>query len=859
MQSLIRKELVVKIFLVSALALSPLFVTAGENILNNPSFTLGTDGLPINWNQSYEKLLGRINIGEENGERHIVILPGRESAWFGQKDIVLNPGGRYRFGAWVKTRGLKASRQGLFFYNWAWAKDIVAPLPLDTKGEWRKVEMSVVAPDSRLSVYTLALYVDGMTAGELLLRAPFLEAEDDASAEGVERAPRTFDPDQITPVTPLLKKISPGTSRLELVCGARRGRTVCTVSVRDGTGTERPQGRFPLIGERIVAQLADMRPGFEGTLVLRLESEGLIVAEKSYPIRVLQDTKLTRQPERALNGMVTRLLTDDAVDGTKAFSAPKDGWIWISLSQGCETTKVFLDGGHDPVILCRPGERFETLRKVARGDHILRIEGASGGDLIVNAIPELFCDSFPAKYLKSYDFCSGDFIATYIYSTYTTFCYGWGSNTVSDVVWRDFYGRGKAMCDMGLFPQKWMFSKEKWKNRYESPEVFAERLRKGMTKPCKSFAGRCFDEVWINSTKEMDLYGKAMRILSDIAVPYYTWSSGYTFSETPLSAEYLSACLNVAGGEGRFLFECYPFYQSTTDEGLELYLDELLDDAIRRGNRLVPCLNPNALVVMGLYTGCGKHLFYDKLCETDPKYLMDQYVRRLATRGDFRGLGGFGIYAYGNAEEEDVRWISKVVRHYLIEGRTDSLSDRYGYQWNPGLIRNGDFRKGLAGWKVTAAAEGSVRAADVPGYGKGVQHRSHTVRQGDDVCVMRRSATRPNRLEQRLTNLVPGRLYSLRFVVSPLKEVLEKKKDMRHYAFSARVEGADDETRTMPVAAYGGAERIGDRYNQRTIVFRARTETANLILEDWENGEKPTVEGEELIISAVRIRQYYAK
>ena len=848
-----------KILLALVWALSSLLVTADENVLNNPSFEPGADGLPIDWNQSYEKLLGRINVGEENGERHIVILPGRRSAWFGQKDMVLNPGGHYRFGAWVKTRGLKASRQGLFFYNFAWANDFVAQLPTDTGGEWRKVEMSVVAPKSRLSIYTLALYVDGMTAGEILLRAPFLTAEDDASAEGVERAPRTFDPDQITPVTPLLKKIPPGTSRLELVCGARSGRTVCAVSVRDGSGAERPQGRFPLIGERVVAQLVDMRPGFEGALVLRLESEGRAVAEKTYPIRVLTETKLSHQPERTLNGMVTRLLTSKADDGAKAFSAPKDGWIWISLSQGGEATKVFLDDSPDPVIFCRPDEGFETLRKVAKGDHRLRLVGASGGELIVNAVPELFCDSFPAKYLKSYDFCSGDFIAKYIYSTYTTFCYGWGSNTVEDAVWRDFYGRGKMMCGMGFFPQKWMFPEGKWKNRYEPPDVFADRLRKGMMKPRQSFAGRCFDEVWIDSTKEMDLYGKAMRLLPDIAVPYYTWSSGYRFSETPLSAEYLSACLNVAAGEGRYLFECYPFYQSETDEGLESYLDELLDDAIRRGNRLVPCLNPNALIVMGLYTGCGKHLFYDKLCETDPKRLMDQYVRRLATRGDFKGLGGFGIYAYGNAEEEDVRWISKVVRHYLIEGRTDSLSDRYGYRWNPGLIRNGDFRKGLAGWKVTAAAEGSVRAADVPGYGKGVQHRDHTVRQGDDVCVMRRSATRPNRLEQQLTNLVPGRLYSVRFVVSPLKEVQEKKKDVRHYAFAARVEGADDETGMMPVAAYGGAERIGDRYNQRTIVFRARTETANLVLEDWENGEKPTTEGEELIVSAVRVRRYYAK
>ncbi len=68
MQSWIRNGRVVKIFLVMFWVL-PLLLTAGENILNNPSFKLGADGLPIDWNQSYAKLLGRINVGEENGGR----------------------------------------------------------------------------------------------------------------------------------------------------------------------------------------------------------------------------------------------------------------------------------------------------------------------------------------------------------------------------------------------------------------------------------------------------------------------------------------------------------------------------------------------------------------------------------------------------------------------------------------------------------------------------------------------------------------------------------------------------------------------------------------------------------------------
>ena len=842
-----------------ACALPLMAVNPGENLLNNPTFETGANGLPVNWERSYETQLGFITTGVEDGKRHVAFLPGApDSFGIGQGEMKLVPGGKYRFGAWVRTRNLKIRRADIVFMNWAWANEFSLKVPRDTNGEWRKVEMSVTAFDSFHSVYSWRLYAVGMTDGEFAIREPFLVAEDAAAAATAERAPVTFDPRQITPVAPLLKRIPAGDSPLTLVCAARNEPTVCAVYVTLGNEAERLVGRFPLAGERVHGALTRMTAGAGGRLRLVLETKDGAVAEQAYPIRVLQDVKVSHPAERQLNGVVTRLRTAPAADGTVAFSAPDDGWIWISLSQGGERTKVFLDDGAKPVMRFRPGERFETLRRVTKGDHVLRVEGATGGELIVNAVPELYCDSYPAKYLKGYAFVTDEFRAKYVYSAFATYNYGYGLTTVPKAEWDDFADRGKELYGMMMFPQR--FWGKNWKNRYETVGEMTERMRKSLSNEgCAEYAGRSFDEVYIPSVTEPTLIAKTLRAAGETDKPLYVWSSGYTFRDAPDHAEFLSACVNNCEGRGRYLFECYPYYNAEGETGLERYLDGLLDDSIRRAQRIVPGVNRNAFIVMGLYTRQGRYN-YDALCVNDTKRLIDRYIQRLAVRGDFAGLGGFGLYAWAAGEEEDVRWVSKAVRHYLLEGRTESLSDRYGYVWCPEHIRNGDFREKLSGWTSEPAAGGEIRPENVPGYGNKVQRRDQGGKNGDDVCVMRRSSAGPNRISTMLTGLTPGALYSVRYVVAPLKAAKENKADERRYAFSAAVEGADDVTASMPVARYGGPVDIRAKTNQHTLVFRAKGATARLVLSDWESAASPGGEpGEELVVNAVRVRPYFAE
>ena len=64
------------------------------------------------------------------------------------------------------------------------------------------------------------------------------------------------------------------------------------------------------------------------------------------------------------------------------------------------------------------------------------------------------------------------------------------------------------------------------------------------------------------------------------------------------------------------------------------------------------------------------------------------------------GLGCIGNWGSYYGDMEMYRWSMALLRHYAVEGRTEMLSERYGYRYRPGLLANGDFRGSLKGWSA---------------------------------------------------------------------------------------------------------------------------------------------------------------
>lgn len=825
-----------------SLAAAPGGIKPGDNVLNNPTLVLGREGGPIEWNLSYEKTSEGADFVRENGMNIIRFHAYGSECTVKQPDIQLAEGSQVRVGAWVRTKGLSLSQGGVIIYNWAWTKSDGVTFPKDTNGAWKRIEKVVTVPKSWGGRYTFCAYTVGLKTGTAEVRDPFLEPVDETAAAGVVRGNIFSELGVVTPVAPLLAEIPEGDSDILFSFISRERTGSCTVGTKSAGETAfRTHGAFPLANDRIAARLVDMKPGDGMLRAIVKADDGRVLASSEFPISV-QAKRSLGQGTR-LNNLVTRLLraAKTAPAGTYSFDMPRDGWVWISLATGTANAKVYLDEAAAPVVSHREGERFETLRHLKAGRHVLRLAGGVGGELIVNRVPETSTYSLimPIPQLNCYREYAGDFTRKYLYPVIGIYSCGYNWRAMPKAEMDDFLARGKELYAQG---SKGSFG------RTGDGDALARKYMESKDLAGTPIVGRTYDEIDIGSIGDKLQWIKAMRgsALSD--VPMATWSSGYTFTYNALNAEYLSACCNQARGRGRFQFECYP-YSQVDEAAAEKYLDAMLNDTIVRAKRLVPGVLANSWIIMGTYTRLDHALNYDWCDNVDYKRLVDLYLARLATDPEFDGLAGLGLYCYHNAEEEDLRWLSALYRHYLLEGKTTRPSDALGYRYSPDILANGSFVQGLDGWTAEPAVKDALAARKVKGLAKLFRYRASDATAG---CAFKRAAGKASRLSRELVNLEPGRLYSLRYAVVSTADMAAEKPVARELGLRARLSGVDDVTATSPLQRIVGAIRTLPKYNVRFIVFRAKSKTARLEFDD-----EAAAEGEELVLSAVRVKPYF--
>ena len=568
--------------------------------------------------------------------------------------------------------------------------------------------------------------------------------------------------------------------------------------------------------------------------------------------------RCTYSPEKRLNSLVVRLKSGTAKDGEVPFSATRDGWIWISMEKGDRNTKALLDGRE--VIRFREGELFETMRRVPSGDHVLRFEGAVGGKFVVNEIPQIFTYPYPRVLGREGHWLEhtchpyeGQFRKKYFYHCMNSFSYAYGSNSIPGKDFEDLVDRGIEMVQQCNWWKKTTKGYDGW---LESPEHLAARLLEDIGQTGPGYSGTTYDEIPMDTVTKKWYYAKTMRMIADAPRPHYTWSSGRFFTTTPLNAEYLSASLDAAGGRGRFLFECYPRPVATEEETAE-WLDHNLSEPVRLAKRLVPDCVDGLMFIMGLYN-CYAVFNYNSFSATDTKRFYDLFVHHLATAPEFTGLAGTGLYGYKYGKEEDVRWTARIFRHYLLEGRTELLSDAYGYAYRPGLLANGDFADGLAGWSVEEAEKGTVEVRAVKGLGsKGLRigKPNGKTQCGDIAAVFRRSSIGATFLSAKVRGLRPGALYSLRYAVGGVKALGEKAPPpARRLGIDADLLGVEMATGRVPLGEYGMREYSNPFCNYRQEVFKALSEEAEVRFSNTSADN-----GEELSLNAVTVAPYFTE
>ena len=556
---------------------------------------------------------------------------------------------------------------------------------------------------------------------------------------------------------------------------------------------------------------------------------------------------------RRLNTLVRRLAESETqAGGGCAFSVSRDGWVWIALDGGEGTVEI---DGADAGAFAAEGNRLEAMRFVSKGDHRVKVGGFAGKRrLIVNSVPVILATSFPEPRISGAERLTGEFLERYLYPAFNTFSYGWVPSRIPEREWRTFFARGRQMFGHLC---RWNKNCRGYFNRMEPPGNLAMRFRTSLGMSHKYYSGLTFDEIAASDLLEKTNFTEALRLSRDLARPIWVWSSGVVYEDNTVNAEYLASIVAASGGRGRLLFECYARTQQDEASALS-YFDDYLDGSILRAEKLLPGFVRSSMIVHGAYTRPGGYCT-DCRVNVDTKRFWDMYFHRLATSPSFEGLAGIGLYAISNGEEEDLRWASRLIRHYALEGRTGRLSDKYAFRYESGHLGNGDFADGLEGWTVEAAEPGSIRSAKIKGLAS-LQGRKVKEAGGDQACVFKRCASKPNGLRRKLAGLEKGRLYSLRFALAPVADGAVKKDGRHPFVFNARVDGAEDVTAASPAAKWGSVDRRAGALSARTLVFRALSGTAELVFSDWADSKTPGGDvGEELALNFVRVVPYYDK
>ena len=309
----------------------------------------------------------------------------------------------------------------------------------------------------------------------------------------------------------------------------------------------------------------------------------------------------------------------------------------------------------------------------------------------------------------------------------------------------------------------------------------------------------------------------------------------------------------IVAHDHRFVWEQY-FHEQDCLEQARCYMLRRLVGHTREWLKDDPDAARHIVQCLGLF--CMPPGTLNLRPDVDFKVHMDMQFRYLATEPFLWGQCGVLPWVTNYADEEVLRWTYRLFRHYCIEGnRTPLTGDPYVLPH----IQNPDFNAGSAHWGVEAAEPGAVEVVHIEGFGS-LQGRYPRTVDGDCVLRLKRSPSGPSEVRQRITQLEPGRLYSVKIIAvdtarmqddvpAPLRLVLDGVEPLADRSFV-------DTFRGKQLAASGEVDfEFRNPYmTYHRVVFRALSGSAELILSD-----EPAPAGHELLCNFVEVQPYFSE
>jgi hypothetical protein len=585
--------------------------------------------------------------------------------------------------------------------------------------------------------------------------------------------------------------------------------------------------------------------------------------------------------ERKLNNLVSDLLEVASISKSSesfAFTRSSDGWIFItSTCKGEGTVRVILDKESDTVIVhdAEGGPRREAMRYVTKGQHTIQVEckGTINVErLAVKAIPELIhCGLGFNPEIKSYGLYDMDFLKADILPSVTTLIVP-NNIKLSDSVIDDWHRQGKRfVAEVGINSQgKTAEDHLKYWSSFYDKTPFLDGIIINefiVNRPVSEWVETMTAERRERMEQERqqyEAYGEALKKMraddryKDKMLYAYVGGSGKKLNQEVIGTNFIRTIIDCGY---RVALERYLHEMSSergSKDALQTFVDGIADWETKE-----PGVKKQMVIAFGLFSMPPGGI--NKQPNVDYHVWMDQQMNIVANHPGLSGLAGLEWWTSILADEETVRFVGKLYRHYAIDGKTEMLTRDPLFLTH---LQNADFEKGTEGWTLHPAEEGTIAVKSFPRYGRiegrymGLGRPADPEHIGDTFLWMRRSEKGPNTFSQTIKDLKPGRLYSMKMLscdyndlVTPKAKKIEETKSIG----TVVIEGVDVDAKRSFTEAYSSSPepKIPVCITYYWKVFRAKTTTAKLTVSDWQSEKEPSVPfGQEQTFNFLEIQPY---
>jgi hypothetical protein len=589
--------------------------------------------------------------------------------------------------------------------------------------------------------------------------------------------------------------------------------------------------------------------------------------------------------EKKRNNLVTELLQVASIQEPSAeftFTRATEGWVFLSARfKGTGTCTSTLDPAsrQDTVLVhdAKEGPRAEAVRYVAQGEHRLWVECTGTlriDQLSVSAIPELIhCGLGFDPAIKSYGRYDLEFLKKDVLPNVTTLIVPQNLELPRAAI-DDWHRQGKRLvAEVGIDAQgKTAEDHFNHWTRFLDKSPFLDGIIVNefiVNSPSTTPGAAVSPERLARVERERQrhrVYEEAVKKLRsdaryrDKSFYAYVGGSGKKLNQEMVGPNFVRALIDSGC---RIALERY-LHEMSSEQGSKDALATFVE-GIADWEAKEPGVKKHMVVVFGLFSMPPGGL--NKLPNVDYHVWMDQQMNVLANHPLLAGIGGLEWWTSLQADEETVRFVGKLYRHYAIEGRTD-LVTRDPLFTNH--LRNADFANGPEDWTVQQAEAGTIHARSFPRYGRiegrymGLGRPADPEHIGDTFLWMKRSAKGPNKFSQTIKNLEPGRLYSLKMFSCDYQDLVNPKAKTRDQAtpFIGKVEleGVEVDPRRSFAEMYASnpEPRIPVWITYHWKVFRAKGTTAKVIVSDWPNEKEATESfGQEQTFNFLEIQPFH--